>query len=66
VYHLPDGDSTFIISIKTLSDKFYPDLYFKYYEDLDSEMSKLEFPPGGTGFSFLRNWDRNMKELTYE
>lgn len=65
-YNLPDGDFTLSILVRSLSDGFIPRLYFAIYENLDEELSDLEFPPGGQGnFVVLKNWDRKLNILTY-
>jgi len=67
MFNIPDGDYTFQIQIKSLSDNFYPKLYVKYYEDIDSELKGLEFPPGGPiGFFICKNWDYKLKIMSYQ
>ena len=66
-YALPDGDFTLNIYLKTLSDSFYPRIYVACYDDLDSVISGLEFPPGGTGnYIVAKNWDRRLNIITYQ
>jgi hypothetical protein len=67
VFSIPDGDYTFQVQLKSLTDGFFPKLYVKYYEDIESELKSLEFPPGGPfGFFICKNWDYKMKIMTYQ
>ena len=45
---------------------FYPKLYIKYYHDLESDLKRLEFPPGGDpSFFICKNWDYKLGILNY-
>jgi hypothetical protein len=53
VFSIPDGEYTFSFQVKTKTQGFYPQLYVKYYPDLNSVLSGLEFPPGGESGFFI-------------
>ena len=67
VYALPDGDYTVNVQVKSKTDGFFPKLFIKYYEDLDSiSLQSLEFPPGGEpGFFGSTKWDLKLGILNY-
>lgn len=67
VFSIPDGSYTFSVSVKTLTKNFYPKLYVKYYEDIETEMRGLEFPPGGPpGYFICKNWDFKLGVMSYQ
>lgn len=67
IYYLPKGQFTLNVQVKSLSDGFYPRLYIKYYEDLDTKLSNIEFPPGGDpGFFVNKNWDKKVGIMHYQ
>lgn len=67
VFSIPDGAYTFQVQIKSLSDNFYPKLYVKYYEDIDSQLKGIEFPPGGEqGYFICKNWDYKLGIMSYQ
>lgn len=67
VFHIPDGSYTFSVQVKSLTDNFYPKLYVKYYEDLESQLRGLEFPPGGEpGYFICKNWDYKLGIMNYQ
>lgn len=42
-------------------------MYIKYYEDIDSVVNSIEFPPGGEGgFLFNKNWDTQLGIMHYQ
>lgn len=54
------------MQIKTLTDGFYPFMYYRYYENLES-VDSLEFPPAGpNNFWGSERWDKNYKLMTYQ
>ena len=66
LFSVPDGDYTFSFQLKSKTPGFYPKLYVKYYEDIDSRLSGLEFPPGGEGGYYIgKNWDYKLGILNY-
>lgn len=36
IFMVPDGNYTFSIQVKTKSENFYPKLFIKYFDDLES------------------------------
>lgn len=54
------------LQLKTLSDGFYPIMYYRLYEDLDL-VENIEYPPAGPhDFWGSERWDKNFKVMTYE
>ena len=67
IFSIPDGSYTFSVQVKTKTENFYPRLYVKYYENLDSAWRNLEFPPGGEpGYFICKQWDYKLGVMNYE
>ncbi|CDW74582.1 UNKNOWN [Stylonychia lemnae] len=67
IYNLPDGDFTLNIQVKTLSQKFYPRLYISSFENLEDQLSGLEFPPAGVAdYVSAKNWDTKLGILSFQ
>jgi hypothetical protein len=67
IFAIPDGSYTFSVQIKSQTEDFYPKLYVKYYEDLETQYRNLEFPPGGEpGYFICKNWDYKLGLLNYQ
>jgi hypothetical protein len=66
IFHLPDGEYTIQIQVKSKTPSFYPKLYIKYYPDIEDKLKSLEFPPGGEPNYFISNkWDYKLGILNY-
>lgn len=65
---VPEGDSLISFTVKTLTENFYPKLYYQFYEDIETSMKlgKITFPPlGSDGFSSTKKWDPNLSLLSH-
>ena len=59
IFSLPEGNQTTVqILVKSKKEYFFPTLYYKYYEDIESAKNTIAWPPGGDNFFRIKNWDQ--------